>query len=384
MTNVTFCFSKCHICHKKMMLYSLFTSRDIICLRRNIMPKTQNRAVMNWLFAFAAIVAFLVVFGGFVRLTRSGLSIVEWNPIRGAVPPMGEHDWEREFAKYQQTPEFIYVNSGMTLEEYKYIFYIEWIHRFIARLAGLAYAFPVFYFLFRKIIPWREFGIYFLMGMLFIGQAFMGWFMVASGLIDEPAVDHFRLTLHLLLALTLLGLALWTAFGHRYGFPASAKRTKWSPLSKLALASFIILLIQISYGGFVAGLKAGHVSNTWPLMLGQWIPKGIFGANGFNWLNLFEAPQTVVYIHRWFAFLGLLFVPLAYWQARKRNYPPEIVRGLLWLIVAVTTQIALGILVVLTNVNIPAASIHQAGAVTLFWLAIFFLHRLRALDRANA
>ena len=273
------------------------------------MPQTKNRAVMNWLFTFASIVAFLVVFGGFVRLTRSGLSIVEWNPISGSVPPIGEQAWAQEFAKYQQTPEFIYVNSGMTLGEYKYIFYMEWIHRFIARLAGLVYAFPVFWFLFRKTIPWKEFGIYFVMGMLFIGQAFMGWFMVASGLVDEPAVDHFRLTIHLLLALTLLGLALWTAFGHRYGFPASNKPTKWSPLSKLALASFVILLIQISYGGLVAGLKAGHVSNTWPLMLGQWIPKGIFGANGFNWLNLFEVPQTVVYIHRWFAFLGLLAVP---------------------------------------------------------------------------
>lgn len=346
------------------------------------MSRTQNRAVMNWLFTFASIVAFLVVFGGFVRLTRSGLSIVEWNPISGSVPPISEPAWEQEFAKYQQTPEFIYVNSGMTLGEYKYIFYMEWIHRFIARLAGLVYAIPVFWFLFRKTIPWKEFGVYFVLGILFIGQAFMGWFMVASGLVDEPAVDHFRLTLHLLLALTLLGLALWTAFGHRYGFSSPAK-AKWSSLSKLALASFVILLIQISYGGLVAGLKAGHVSNTWPLMLGQWLPKGIFGANGFNWVNLIEAPQTVVYIHRWFSFVGLIAVPYVYFMAKKRNYPAEIQRGLIWLIVAVTTQITLGVLVVLTNVNIPMASIHQAGALTLFWLAIFFIHRLRAYDHAR-
>lgn len=339
---------------------------------------------MNWLFTFASIVAFLVVFGGFVRLTRSGLSIVEWNPISGSIPPIGEQAWAQEFAKYQKTPEFIYINSGMRLGEYKYIFYMEWIHRFIARLAGLVYAFPVFYFLFRKSIPWKEFGVYFAMGVLFIGQAFMGWFMVASGLVDQPAVDHFRLTIHLLLALTLLGLALWTAFGHRYGFPASDKPTNWSPLSKLAAASFIILLIQISYGGLVAGLKAGHVSNTWPLMLGQWLPKGIFGVNGFNWLNLIEVPQTVMYIHRWFAFAGLIAVPYVYYAAKKRNYHPEIQSGLLWLVAAVTTQITLGVLVVLFNVNIVAASIHQAGALTLFWLAIFFIHRLRAYDQARA
>lgn len=344
------------------------------------MPQTQNRAVMNWLFFFAAIVAFLIVFGGFVRLTRSGLSIVEWNPISGVAPPMGEAAWQEEFAKYQQTPEFIHVNSDMTLDEYKYIFWIEWIHRLIARLAGLVYAVPVFYFLLRKTIPWREFGIYFVMGLLFIGQAFMGWYMVASGLEDRPAVSHFRLTIHLLFALTLLGLALWTAYGHKYGFPAAGQRVKWSSVSKLAAASLVVLLIQISYGGLVAGLKAGHVSNTWPLMFGQWIPKGIFGADGFDWNNLIAVPQTVVFIHRWFAFAGLILVPWAYWQARKQNYPPEIQRGLLWLIVAVAAQITLGVLVVLTNVNLPIASIHQAGAVTLFWLAIFFLHRLRAVS----
>ena len=348
------------------------------------MPKTQNRAVMNWLFAFAFIVAFLIVFGGIVRLTRSGLSIVEWNPVSGVVPPIGEQAWAEEFAKYQQTPEFIEVNSWMKVDDYKFIFYLEWVHRFIARLAGLAYAFPVFFFLFRKSIPWKEFGVYFVMGILFISQAFMGWYMVASGLVDRPAVDHFRLTIHLLFALTLLALALWTAFGHKYGFTDATKKAKWSTVSQLAVASLIILLIQISYGGLVAGLKAGHVSNTWPLMLGQWIPKGIFGASGFDWNNLIAVPQTVVYIHRWFAFVGLLAVPYVYWQAKKRNYPAEIQRGLAWLIAAVTTQITLGILVVLTNVNVPTASIHQAGAVTLFWLAIFFIHRLRAYDRARA
>ena len=348
------------------------------------MPKTQDRAVMNWLFVFAFVVAFLVIFGGIVRLTRSGLSIVEWNPISGVLPPIGEQAWAEEFAKYQQTPEYNEINSWMTVDDYKFIFWLEWIHRIIARLAGLFYAIPVFWFLFRKAIPWKEFGVYFAMGMLFIGQAFMGWYMVASGLVDRPAVDHFRLTIHLLFALTLLGLALWTAYGHKHGFPDYAQKVKWSPVSKLAAVSLVILLIQISYGGLVAGLKAGHVSNTWPLMMGQWIPKGIFGAQGFDWNNLVAVPQTVVYIHRWFAFAGLVAVPYVYYAAKKRNYPPEILRGLAWLIAAVTAQITLGILVALTNVNVPTASIHQAGAVTLFWLAVFFIHRLRAYDRARA
>ncbi len=164
--------------------------------------------------------------------------------------------WQEEFAKYQATPEFQQINFNMTLEEYKYIFYIEWFHRFLARFAGLVYAIPVFYFLFTKQIPFKDFGIYFVMGMLFIAQAFAGWVMVASGLVDRPSVSHFNLTIHLLLALTLFGLALWTAFGHKYGFPDRTKRAKWSLPSRLALLSFILLVIQIAYGGMTAGTQS--------------------------------------------------------------------------------------------------------------------------------
>src|SRR4030095_7390703 len=231
-----------------------------------VMTIVPNARVMNWLFTFAFIVAFLVVFGGFVRLTRSGLSITEWNPISGSVPPLSQQAWKEEFAKYQQTPEFKQINFNITLEDYKYIFWIEWIHRLIARIAGLVYAIPVFYFLFTKKIPFKEFGIYFVMGLLFIAQAAAGWAMVASGLVDRPSVSHFNLMIHLLLALSLFGLSLWTALGHKYGFPDKNKKAKWSLPSKLALVSFLLLIIQISYGAMTAGLKAGHVSDTWPLM----------------------------------------------------------------------------------------------------------------------
>lgn len=340
------------------------------------MPKTQNRALMIWLFIFSGIVAFLVVFGGFTRLTRSGLSIVEWNPINGTVPPMGNHQWEAEFAKYKQTPEYQLINQGMTLDEYKYIFYIEWFHRLVARLAGLFYAIPVFYFLFCKTIPFKEFSIYFWMGILFIGQAVMGWLMVYSGLIDRPAVSHFRLTAHLLLALSLFSLAMWTAFGHKYGFPNSTQRAKWSFPSKLAVFSLAILIIQISYGGMTAGLKAGHVSDTWPLMFGKWLPPNLFN----SWINIFETPQTIVFIHRWFAWLGLLLVPYAYYIIRKQNYPADIQKGLLWLTGVVALQIALGVWTILSYVNIVIALVHQANAIVLLGLAVYFIHRFRALD----
>ena len=340
------------------------------------MPQTQSRAVMNWLFTFAFIVAFLIVFGGFVRLTRSGLSIVEWNPISGTVPPIGQQAWQEEFAKYQQTPEFKLINSSMTLEEYKFIFYMEWFHRFIARFAGLVYAIPVFYFLFRKTIPWKEFGIYFAMGSLFIAQAFAGWIMVASGLVDRPSVSHFNLTIHLLLALTLFGLSLWTAFGHKFGFPDKNKKAKWSLPSKLAVVSFVILILQISYGGMTAGLKAGHVSDTWPLMFGKLIPPNLFN----SLINIFEIPQTIVFIHRWFAWLGVIAVPFVFYIVKKQNYSREIQIGLMWLIGVVALQITLGVLTILSYVNIVIALLHQANAILLFGLAVYFIHRFRAMD----
>jgi len=331
---------------------------------------------MNWLFIFAFFVAFLVVFGGFVRLTRSGLSIVEWNPISGSMPPIGEQAWQEEFAKYQQTPEYIQVNSGMTLDEYRFIFYMEWIHRNIARFAGLIYAFPVFFFLFTKKIPWKEFGIYFIIGLLFISQAFAGWIMVASGLVNRPSVSHFNLTIHLLLALSLFGLSLWTAFGHKFGFPNSGKKAKWSKPSKLAALYFVLLIIQITYGGFTAGLKAGHVSDTWPLMLGKWIPPNIFN----SFINIVENPFTIVFIHRWFAFVVLTAVPFVYYASKKLEYPQDIQNGLKWLIGIVLLQITLGVLTILSYVNIVIALLHQANAIVLFALAVYFIHRFRAID----
>jgi len=341
------------------------------------MPKTKNKAVMKWLFIFSLIVAFLVVFGGFVRLTRSGLSIVEWNPISGTVPPLSQQAWEQEFSKYQQTPEYININTGMTLSEYKFIFYMEWIHRFIARFAGLVFALPLFYFLLKKIIPFREFGIYFAVGLLFITQAFMGWYMVASGLVDRPSVSHFDLTIHLLLALSLFALALWTALGHQYGFPDTSRKAKWSLPSKLAFWSTVILIIQIAYGGMTAGLKAGHVSDTWPLMFGKLIPQNIFN----SWLDLFEKPQTIVFVHRWFGWLVLMLVPVIYYIVKKQNYPQGIQNGLKWLIGVLILQITLGVLTILSYVNIVIALLHQANALVLFGLVIYFIHRFRALDR---
>ncbi len=344
------------------------------------MPRTQNRTVMIWIFTFTAFAAFLVIYGGFVRLTRSGLSITQWNPVSGAVPPLTQQAWHNEFVKYQQTPEFKLINFNMTLDQYKTIFWVEWLHRFIARIAGFVFAIPFFVFLFKKNIPWKEVGWYIFLGILFVSQAILGWYMVASGLEDRPSVSHYLLASHMLLALTLIGISLWTAFGHLYGF--SAKKTKWSLSSKLVLIGFLILLIQICYGSFTAGLKAGYISDTWPLMLGQLIPSGLLSQIQPPVMNLVAAPLTVVFIHRWFAFVGLITAIFFYWLIQKQNVPKDMKSALNLLLTLVILQIVLGILIILSHVEIAIALLHQANALLLFSSTIFLLHRLRAADQS--
>ncbi|MGZ6315731.1 MAG: COX15/CtaA family protein [Anaerolineales bacterium] len=348
------------------------------------MPKTQQRPVMYWIFAFASFAAFLVVFGGFVRLTRSGLSIVEWNPVSGALPPLTQQAWQTEFAKYQLTPEFQKVNSQMTLDEYKQIFIVEWLHRILARTAGLIFAIPFFIFVFKKTIPWSEVGLYVLMGILFLAQAVLGWVMVASGLVDRPSVSPYLLTAHLFLALTLLGLALWTALGHLFGFPQNGKTFRWSAASKVTLAALIALLLQIAYGGFTAGLKAGTVSSTWPTMFGRLIPADLLSQLKPAILNVIESPLTVVFIHRWFAFIVLIVAVLAYWMVHRRELPLDVETGVNLVVALVLIQIILGIIVVVSHVQIQIALLHQANAIALFASTIYLLHRLRAADRKGA
>jgi cytochrome c oxidase assembly protein subunit 15 len=348
------------------------------------MPRTQQRPVMYWIFAFASFAVFLVVFGGFVRLTRSGLSIVEWNPVSGALPPLSQQAWQTEFSKYQLTPEFQKVNYNMTLGQYKEIFIVEWLHRIFARLAGLIFAVPFFIFVFKKTIPWSELGLYVLMGILFLAQAILGWIMVASGLVDRPSVSHYLLTAHLFLALTLIGISLWTALGHLFGFPQSGKGIKWSAASKATLAALVILLIQIAYGGFTSGLKAGYLSDTWPLISGKLVPQGLLNQLTPAILNIIDNPLTVVFIHRWFAFLVLIAAAVAYWLVHARELPLDVETGVNLTIALVLIQITLGILILVSHVQIAIALLHQANAIALFAATIYLLHRLRAADRKAA
>jgi cytochrome c oxidase assembly protein subunit 15 len=205
--------------------------------------------------------------------------------------------------------------------------------------------------------------------------------MVASGLVDRPSVSHFLLNAHLFMALTLIGLSLWTALGHMFGFPNYGDRVSWSAASKAVLVALVVLLVQIAYGGFTSGLKAGTISSTWPLMFGRLIPPDLFGSLQPPAANAIDNPVTVVFIHRWFAFVVLLAAGAAYWIVHSRNLPLDVETGVNLVVVLVLLQIVLGITILTTHVQIGVALLHQANALLLFSSTVYLLHRLRAADR---
>jgi cytochrome c oxidase assembly protein subunit 15 len=340
------------------------------------MTEKQNKAVTTWLFVVAGLIMFMVVLGGYVRLTRSGLSMVEWEPVMGVIPPIGEEQWQEEFAKYQATPEFQIINKNMTLDGYKEIFYVEYIHRLLARFAGLVVVIPLFYFLFKGIIPWRKSAVYLFIALLFGFQGFMGWYMVSSGLRDVPAVSPYRLTIHLLLALSLLALTLWMALNHLYGFPQKAGGANRSSPFIVSLLVLAVLVLQISYGGLVAGLKAGHASSTWPLMFGRLVPLAQLSKLEPWWTNMLTSPVTVHFIHRWLAFGVLLAAVFLYWVTRKRQYSTAVHKATIWLMVLIGVQIALGVSVIWFQVPLVLALLHQATALFLFVVTIFINYRV--------
>ena len=347
------------------------------------MPRTQDRLIMKWIFAFGSLAILLVVYGGLVRLTRSGLSIVEWNPVGGAVPPLTQQAWDTEFSKYQGTPEYRQINRSMALEDYQRIFLIEWFHRLLARLAGLVFAIPFLIFLLGGRIPWKESTPYVLIGILFISQALMGWLMVSSGLNERPAVSHYLLAAHLFLALSLIGLSAWTLLGHVYGFADGRRKVRWSSASRATLVALAVLLVQIAYGAFTAGLKAGHVSKSWPLMLGRWIPQGLMSQTDPAVLSLVGAPLTVAFIHRWLAIAALIVAVIAYRTIGRSQLASDLTAGLRLVGALGVTQIGLGVAVVVSGVDIAVALLHQFNAICLFIMSVYMLHRLRRRDRAS-
>jgi len=342
--------------------------------------------ITRWLLMVAALVIGMVVVGGYVRLSRAGLSIVEWDVVTGIVPPIGDAAWEQSFADYQQTPEYQFVNRGMSLADYQRIFYIEWAHRLIARMAGLFVVLPLLWFLWRRLLTVRASLRYWAIAALFGAQGVMGWVMVSSGLRDRPVVSHFRLTIHLLAALALLGIVLWMALDRiRAGRPEDRRESppRSSASRTLAWALLATVVVQIAYGGLVAGLKAGHVSNTWPLMFGRFVPLDLLTARQPWWINLFD-PIGSHWVHRWLACLVAAIAVAVIVAVRRDHGDSNSLRTATdLLLVVVTLQIALGVWVVVLNVPKWLALAHQAMGVAVFCIALVITYLVRARSVAR-
>ncbi len=328
-----------------------------------------------WLLMVSLLVVFMVGLGGYVRLSRAGLSIVEWNVVMGVFPPSTPRQWQAEFAKYRQSPEYRKVNRGMTLEEYKEIFYIEWFHRLVGRLVGLLVVLPYLYWWFRGKLTPQQVRRYGLLVVLFLMQGVMGWLMVKSGLQDRPSVSHYRLMLHLVLALTILALA-WRAYLAQTVREVPPFRL--SPAYRKAFRWFFgLLVLQIIYGAFMAGLKAGHVSDTFPLMGGRWFPSGLLSLLHPRWLNPVENPVTVHFIHRWLAFGVLASFLYAYFYLWRDARGTPLLRVAHVVLVLLILQITFGVITILMHVPRGWGVTHQVTGVLVFAgaLTMHYYHR---------
>ncbi len=336
--------------------------------------RSRLRPVVIWLLAGCAMIALMVVIGGITRLTGSGLSITEWDPIMGALPPLDEAAWQAAFDKYKQIPEYQLVNSHMQLDEFKEIFFWEWAHRNWGRLMGIVFLVPF-------VVFWRK-GLlkgWLMRRALFIMLgggivASLGWFMVMSGLVDLRDanglllvdVSHFRLAIHLCAAFTVFSMVLWTVFDIRSG--KRGFMGDGSAAGAWARALLLLLAVQIAWGAFTAGLGAGRIHNTWPLMDGAFIAEGAFG-QGSLWSSIAEHKAGAQFVHRNLAWLVAAAIIAFAWRNRQQE-------GLPWrlLIGAVLLQFALGVITVLTQVHIALGVLHQFGALALLAALLKALH----------
>jgi cytochrome c oxidase assembly protein subunit 15 len=324
-------------------------------------PLPRPRAVANWLLFVAGLVFLMVVIGGITRLTESGLSITRWDPVSGAIPPLNAADWQAQFDLYKASPQYAQMGHGMSLADFKFIFFWEYVHRLLGRLIGLAFALPLLWFWWRRAIP-AGFG-WKLGGILALGalQGAIGWWMVASGLVDRPEVSHIRLAIHLITALIIFASLVWVALD---------LKARARPPS-LGIWALCLLYLQFMFGAYMAGLDAGFAFNTWPKMGEYWYPAGA------DWLqpalrNFADNPVTVQFVHRWLAFVVAGFAVALGLKCWRRGLRLEGAA----LIGAVCAQIMLGILTLLSGVQIDIAVSHQAMAVLLLAATVTAAHRL--------
>ena len=335
----------------------------------------KDKAIIYWLFSGCILVFIMVIVGGITRLTNSGLSMTDWHLVTDTLPPLSEEKWQAAFDAYKQFPEYqkINIHNDFQLSDYKFIYFWEWFHRFIGRIIGLIFIVPFLYFWINKRIDKATLKKCFILLGMGALQGFFGWFMVKSGLIDNPDVSHYRLSLHLTFAFLTFAYTLWVALDLIY----SDRKLVLVGLKKLARITMIFLLIQIIYGGFVAGLNAGLIHNHWPLMSdGKFFHESIILEKD-SWLSRFtEGKSGVQFVHRTMAYIVVGLILYLYFKSQKFALTSQQQTGLNALVILVFLQFALGVFTLLYNVPLWLGLIHQVMAFILLTAMTFTLHRL--------
>lgn len=326
--------------------------------------------VATWVFSLIFFVFLIVVVGGITRLTESGLSIVEWKPITGFIPPLTETQWQEEFAKYKQYPEFQKINSHFELSDFQFIYFWEYLHRLLGRLMGVLFVVPWFFFWRKNVLTTTQHRKLWLAFFLGGCQGVLGWYMVKSGLVDRPDVSHLRLAAHLGLALLIMAHLMW--FVLDYLMPETQGQ---HPKRSISVVFLVLISVQIIYGAFTAGLDAGFVYNTFPKMGAFWVAPQIWDWSPW-YLGPIENPIAIQFIHRWIG-TGLFFFSLwIWWTLSRGQMSPRQSLSLRLVLVAIAAQVALGIITLIFTVPVPIAALHQAGAVVLLLTTLFWAHSM--------
>ncbi len=334
-----------------------------------------NKSVIVWLLSGCVLLFIMVMVGGITRLTNSGLSMTDWHLVTDTFPPLSEEKWIDAFEEYKKFPEYqkINIHNDFTLADYKFIYFWEWFHRFIGRIIGLVFIIPFIYFLLKKKLDSETIKKCLILLAMGAFQGFLGWFMVKSGLIDNPDVSHFRLALHLTFAFITFAYTLWVALDLIY----PEKTEIYKSLKNIARIAMVVLIIQIIYGGFVAGLNAGLVHNHWPLMSdGQFIHDSVFIEQPTLFKNVVEGKSGVQFVHRTFAYVVVALIVFLYYKSRKINLNVIQKRGLKVLLTFVFLQFILGVFTLLFHVPLWLGLAHQLMAFLLLSAMTFVLHRL--------
>ena len=334
-----------------------------------------NPAVYIWLVTITVMVLGIIVIGGLTRLTDSGLSMTDWRPLLGVIPPLNNSSWQNVFDMYKLTPEFKIVNKNMILEEFKYIFWWEWFHRVFARMIGVFFLLPLIYFIIKKQLNsslYLRLSIVFIFGLF---QALIGWWMVKSGLNDNPYVSPYRLTFHLINALIIFSILLWISMDYRYSIKINFLSKPFTT-DFYILISILLIFITIATGGFMAGTNSGQSFNTFPLMNGKIIPDD-YHIEDYGIYNIFENTVAINFNHRWisiFVFVYILFICFKFIKFNNKNISSILVYSIIFFL---TLQVLLGIVTLLSNVYLPLASMHQTNSILLLSTLLISYHQYK-------